>query len=109
MVKLPCCTTTISGQLFEQSRNDVPEAGVCARAGGKVVIQQHAMHETARRMSIRLVMATVNQDALIRRFMVRFSLLDRVRSQFKRHRYFLLFRCKTAPSATSLLSLLQYR
>jgi hypothetical protein len=28
---------------------------------------------------------------LIRRFMVRFSLVDRVRSQFKRHRYFLLF------------------
>jgi hypothetical protein len=35
--------------------------------------------------------ATVNSDALIRRFMVRFSLVDGVRSQFKRHRHFLLF------------------
>jgi len=31
IVNLPCCTTTISGQPFEQSRNDVPGAGVCAR------------------------------------------------------------------------------
>jgi hypothetical protein len=27
IVNLPCCTTIISGQPFEQSRNDVPGAG----------------------------------------------------------------------------------
>jgi len=48
--------------------------------------------------------ATANADTLIRRFMVRFALVDRVRSQFKRHRYLLLFLCKTAHSTTSLLS-----
>src|SRR5256885_2342638 len=56
IMNLPRCTTAISGQPFEQSRNDVPGAGVCARAGGKVVIQPYRMHETMRRMSIRLVM-----------------------------------------------------
>jgi hypothetical protein len=33
MVNLPGGTTTISGQPFEQSRNDLPGAGVCASAG----------------------------------------------------------------------------
>jgi hypothetical protein len=60
-VNLPRCTTTISGQPFEQSRNDVPGAGVRARAAEKVVIQPYRMHETARRTSIRLVMEFLRQ------------------------------------------------
>jgi hypothetical protein len=56
MVNLPRCTTTISGQPFEQSRNDFPGAGVRAHAGGKVVIQPHRMNETARKTSIHLVL-----------------------------------------------------
>src|SRR5689334_21818797 len=46
IVNVPCGTTTISGQPFEQSRNDVPGAGVCARAGGKVVIPSTAKPAT---------------------------------------------------------------
>src|SRR5438046_2316097 len=46
IVNLPCGTTTISGQPFEQSRNDVPGAGVCTRAGGKAVLKTSATERT---------------------------------------------------------------
>src|SRR5438552_18700483 len=38
IVNLPCGTTTISGQPFDHSRNDVPGAGVCVRAPASVAV-----------------------------------------------------------------------
>src|SRR5436305_6207424 len=51
IVNLPCGTTTISGQPFEQSRNDVPGAGVCRQPtiiSAPVVAAKNESEEAAR-------------------------------------------------------------